>query len=915
MKKLSFIARISAVVVLFGLIPVLSGCGGPREGDTNVERFTLANGMEIILKENHASPMITSLVFVKAGSKFENKYNNGVTHLLEHLLFDGTVNQTQEELDQGIERLGGYLNAFTRKDFTAYIVLLPKEFIEYGLATQADMLFNSTIPEGKLPKERKVVIEEIKMGNDQETAPVESFFEGKAFSGTPYERPIIGYESIIDNIPREAVVDYYKSFYAPNNMMALLIGDFDPAEMKLKLEKVFGKFPKVDLPEQPALEYGDISGRSVYKTPADTRSAYINFSIEAPAYTDPAYYSYTLLADYLGDRDNSPLAAVLRQGDKPLASRFSAGLDTREEFTRLNIEIVSERTGLVDSIVTLTDLVLDGLSAVPPSEQLLEAYKVSRRTEEIYLSEKLHYYGFMKAPLLAVTGWDFFSTLQDSIDAVKLTDFTSAARDRLASADYIVTAVYPAIGKAADSVYTSEGPGKSEVRKHFENMKYDEHDLSQGMALEFPTTGVPEETESKHASYLKETFENGLSVVIKSNPDSRVFALNVLGENRSAMEPEGMAGITDFVNRMIERGTVNKSAEELSEALTAIGAQVTLYDNPWIPYDDRYTTRRYSFMKFETIDEFIEPGIALFSEMITRPAFDPEEVEKIRQEIFGLLGRNSASTYKSARDEFYASLFEGTAYAKSIDGTYRTIGGITAEDLSEYHREFYSPENMIITVGTNESPEKVMRLLKEAFGGLEKSGDEPVEPEIPKDVRNVVKAHERMEKEQVYIYLGHLLPSIHDPDASALKVAGAVLSNRLFEKLREKDGLAYSVGASVNLDKHVGWLMCSIGTGTGNYEKARDGILEEIDDLKKNPPSEDELEMAVNGIWGSFLTANLSRINQAYYMGVYEYLGLGYNYGEQYIKDIRAVTPDQVRETAEKYFDTKNYVIATAGTI
>ena len=900
-------------MALIAAAVLISGCGNSEKTTAKIERFTLANGMEVVLKENHSSPMITSLVFVRAGSKYENEYNNGVTHFLEHLLFNGTVNQTQEELENGIERLGGYINAFTRKDFTAYIVLLPKEFIEYGLATQADMLFNSTIPEEKLPKERKIVIEEIKMGNDAESAPAESFFEAKSFSGTPYERPIIGYEATISNLPREAVVDYYKRFYAPNNMMTLIIGDFEPAEMKRKLEKTFGQFEKKELPPEPEIAFEKIKGKHTFKTPANTRSAYINYMIEAPHFSEPEYFAFNLIENYLGDRENSPLAVALRSGGDPLVSQVSAYLDTREEFTRLNIAIVTEKTGLIDSIMNLTDIVISGLSAVPPPPDMIEGYKVARRCQEIYLSEKLHYYGFMKAPLLAVTGWDFFNTLQENIDSVSFDEIVAASEKYLDSPDYIATAVYPAHGSEEDSVFTINGPGETEVKRHFAGMEFAEYDLSAGKKLAFPTTGEPEETEEKHASYLKETLPNGLTVIVKSNPDSRVFAMNVIGKNRSATEPEGQDGITDFVNRMIERGTIELNAEELSQALTAIGAQVTLYDNPWIPYDDRYTTRRYSFMKFETIDQFSDKGIDLFSEMIMHPRFDPEEVEKVRQELYGILGRNSGSTYKNGRDEFYSALFSGTAYARTIEGTYRTVGTITTDDLIAHHARMYAPENMIITVGTNETPELIMNKIKATLGQMEATGFEPVEPKQPEPVRGAVKAHERMDKEQVYIYLGNLLPSVHDKDASALKVAGAILSNRLSENLRETEGLAYSVGASANLDKHFGWLMCSMGTGADNFERARDGLLQEIEALKSNPPTAEELEMAVNGIWGSYLTANLSRINQAYYMGVYEYLGLGYHYGDQYIKDIRTVTSAQVSEAAEKYFDTKNYVIATAG--
>jgi zinc protease len=320
-------------------------------------------------------------------------------------------------------------------------------------------------------------------------------------------------------------------------------------------------------------------------------------------------------------------------------------------------------------------------------------------------------------------------------------------------------------------------------------------------------------------------------------------------------------------------------------------------------------------MKFETIDQFTEKGLELFADMIMNPLFDSVDVENIRKFLFGQLGRNSGSTYKTARNKFYAALFENSAYAKTIQGSYRTVGSITVEDLKNHHQKMYSPENMIITIGTNYPVKDIMAMAKEKFGAMSKTGFTPIEPEQPSEFSRVKKAHEKMEKEQVYIYIGHMLPSAASDDAAAIKVANAILSKRLQMNLREKQSLAYSVGSSVALDKNFGWFVASIGTGVDNFDKAHDGILAEIENLKTAPPDIEELEEAVNSMWGSNLMRKLSRINQAYYMGVYEYLGLGYDYDDKQIEKIRNVTAEQVQQAAQKYFDTKNYVLATAGNI
>jgi predicted Zn-dependent peptidase len=907
--------RIAVIFILSFIVVCLVFCSGSeKQKTTGPKIITLANGLEVILKENHSSPMITSLIFVQAGSKYENRFNNGATHFLEHLLFNGTAVKSMEEIEKGIDRRGGYINAFTSKDFTAYLVTMPKDYIDYGMATQADMLFNSIIPEDKFAKERGIVIEEIRQDHDAEGAAAESFFSERAMAGTPYARSVLGYESIIANLPRQAVIDYYKSFYAPNNMTALIIGDFSSVAMEKTVDEIFGQFDSVSLPAPPEIAYRAIEGRNVLRSSADVKSTYINFSIEAPQYIEKEYIAFTLLEDYLSDSENSPLIKALKSGSDPLVSSISAYLDTKKELTRLNIQIITEKEDKVDSIIAVTDNILASLANGFHSAELLEGYKVSRRCNEIYMSEKLHFYGFTIAPLLAVTGWDYFETFYDRLDSVTVDDITAAARAYLSAPAYIATATVPKALADMDE-YVFSGPTEKDVVDYYSGIELPNYNLTAGGEFKYPETKKEITATRDRSVYIKEILDNGLTVVVKANPDSRVFALNVIGKDRSLNEPPGKDGITDFVNRLIAKGTTTRNAEKLTRELSAIGANVTLHDNPWIPYDDRYTTRQFSFMKFETIDRFTETGIELFADMIMNPVFDSVEIEKVRKFLFGQLGRDNGSTYKTARKEFYEALFSGTAYSKSINGNFRTVGSITAEDIKEHHRRMYAPENIIITVGTNGNPEEIMALLKQKFGAMEGGSFTPAEFPSPTSISEIKVVNAPMQKEQVYIYLGHLMPSAASEDAAALKVANAVLSERLRYELREKQSLAYRVGSSVMLDKNFGWFMASIGTGTDNFETARDGILAEVEKLKASPPSEDELELAINSIWGSSLTARLSRINQCYYMGVYEYLGLGYDYDQKIMDQIRQVTADDVRRVAGEYFNTENYVLATAGMI
>jgi predicted Zn-dependent peptidase len=517
------------------------------------------------------------------------------------------------------------------------------------------------------------------------------------------------------------------------------------------------------------------------------------------------------------------------------------------------------------------DSILSRFQHYAPAAGILDAIKVSKKTEEIYLAEKLHYYGFMVAPILVSTGWEFIDRYLENIELVTSDMVKRAARSRFGDLNYIATVYHP---KEAEDMPAAE---------------------------ESPTV------------YRREMLPNGLTLVVKANPDSRVFALNVIGKNRTLSEPDGKAGITDFVNRMIFKGTTTYSGPELSKKLDEIGANVTLYDNPWIPYDDRYTVREFSFMKFETIDEFAANGLALFADMIRNPAFEEGAVDEVRQSLLGIVARRSNSTRDKASDLFYATLFAGHPYEKSVYGSAETIAAVTRDDLVAHHERFYAPENMIITVGTNGDADSTMTMLTETFGDMPKGPGTVSKLPAPSGVSGATSIHEPLKKDQVQILIGRLLPGANDPHAPAVRVAAEILSSRMNKSLREEQGLAYSVGAGAHLDRDFGWLICSMGTGADNFEIARVGMLAEIEKLKSEGPSAEEVEIAKNSLWGSELMRQLSRINQAYYMGVYEYLGLGYDYDAKLIAAIRDLTAAEVHDAAKMYFDTENYVIATAG--
>ncbi len=888
--------------------------------------YKLDNGMEIILKEKHGSPMIASIIFVKSGSKYETKFENGITHFLEHLLFNGTTSLSREDIDGSIRDLGGYINAFTRKDMTAFMVLMPKQYIDYGLTVQVDMLFNSLIIEKELSKERKVVIEEIKSSADSPGSAAYDFFNQIAYAGTPYSREVLGYESFIANIPKEAIIQYWKSSYRPDNMTALIIGDFETDKMKEVVAKILGS-TKADQPVVDSTQVTDaqsnvweieskikdysLTEQTIIDTTANVKSTYIIFSFDAPHFTDSAYLPMDLLSQYLAMDEVSPLKKALKSGATPLADEVYVFLDTYEEFSRFEISVITSNADNRDQIVDIILNQVKNISKHNADNEVIEGIKISTKTSEIYYSDKLHYYAFIIAPMMMTAGWDYIQEYPELINTVNWEDCKKVAENWLDNPNYIATVVKP--NPEGVKGFTPRSLTVEEVTNHFDSAKFDKYNLMDKEKINYPQTDSVNFEIVEKAKYHRETLHNGLTVIIKSHPDSRVFALNVLGKNRTANEPDGKDGITDFVNRCIEKGTVTRNSFELSRDLSKIGANITLYDNPWIPYDDRYTTRQYSFMKFETIDDFAEKGFHLFTEMILYPSFDSIEVENVRQQMMGVLGRNSVSPRKVARNLFYSTLFGNSSFAKPIMGTMRSIGSITAEDLKDYHAKFYSPENMIISIVSNKPISEVMSMVNQRFGSLVPNGFASQVAQEPEPFFEIKSAHSDLDKEQISIFLGGILPGASSEDAAAIAIASSILSSRLYLNLREKDGLAYSVGSGARLDKNFGWYYSVIGTGYENYQKAVDGILLQIDKLKYDGPEIQEINKARNQMWGRLMRAKLSNINQAYYLCLDEYLGHPAPYDNQFIKELSKIDINKIRQVFAKYYKTDTYVITSAG--
>jgi len=206
-----------------------------------VSIYQLDNGMYVLLIENPALPMVGVNVAIKVGSAYETFSTSGMSHMLEHLLFNGTSTRDQKQLYDDVDMIGGYNNAHTDNYYTDFMMVTPTENIKKGMEIQADMLFNSTLPNEKFEKEKGIVLEEISKSLANSSEQFERNTISVLYSGHALSLPTLGTYSTIESMKRDDVNLFYKNYYVPNDMVLSVIGNFDTKSMLAMIKEIYGR--------------------------------------------------------------------------------------------------------------------------------------------------------------------------------------------------------------------------------------------------------------------------------------------------------------------------------------------------------------------------------------------------------------------------------------------------------------------------------------------------------------------------------------------------------------------------------------------------------------------------------------------------------------------------------------------------
>ncbi|MBT3354993.1 MAG: insulinase family protein [Candidatus Scalindua sp.] len=412
--------------------------------------------------------------------------------------------------------------------------------------------------------------------------------------------------------------------------------------------------------------------------------------------------------------------------------------------------------------------------------------------------------------------------------------------------------------------------------------------------------------------YHMETLENGMTVVVKENHDSRVVGVHLAAKSRSLSEGREKWGMAEVLQRMLlEGGTVNHPEGKLYDTLVSIGAELKLHDNPGIPYDDYYNSSRYVYMRLKMVDFFFDEGIRLLAEMVSQPLFTADAFIQARKSVVSLSTTTASSTPKVANRMLYDNLFVTNPGIGWTLGNAANVEQFNLEELKAFHGKLYNPSNLVLTISGNLPIDEVMALVKTSFGG--KWGEAGWQPpefrlQLGKTGRTV---RQKTGKSQSYIIVANTC-EVDEKDQAALHILSNIFSDRLAFNLREKQGLAYSIGTHFPKYRDAHWYRVTMGTRPENIEKAVSGIKAEIRSIREASFDAEEVQQTINAALGRRGMRRMDRVSQAYYISMEILDGNTPEADEQYGEKLKAVTPQDLERLAPVIFQNDDHLIVIA---
>lgn len=843
----------------------------------DVHREVLPNGLTLLVQPDHSAPVVAVVTHVKAGFFDEPDHWTGISHVLEHMFFKGTARRGVGAIARETKAAGGYLNAGTGYDHTSYFTVLPASGLETALDIQSDALRNSVIDAEELGRELQVIIQEAKRKRDTPGAVAQETLHEVMFDQHRIRRWRIGHEDHLARLTRDDVVSYYRSRYVPERTIVTLTGALDPDRALASARAAYGDWAKRSgaldrSPEEPPRT--EIRARTL-RGDVSQAELVLGWRTVPPQHEDAP--ALDLAAAVLGAGRGSLLYRALRESG--IVTSVSAYNYSPTELGVFSIgaDLAPER--VPEAIEKIAECVAR-VTLMGSSPEELERARTLLTARWARRHEPMEGRGSSLAAAEALEHVTFLDREYAALQSVEPEQVRAAAA-RYLQPDNVAAVAYLPEHEGAD---LSAGL----LERCFAVSA-----LTAPRGQGAPTRSVPRAVPARGGwnDQVLHTAMNGVDLLVRRKSGVPLVTLGIYAP-RMSFDPPARGGLAALGIRSSVRGAGDLDAGELAFAFERVGGTLSpSVTADWVGFGTTVLARHLGEAAALLQMVYGSPRLTE-GEILTERGLLALEAEQVADDMFRYpfqLG--------------FAAAFGDRDYGLPAGGLPETVPSITPDEVRTWHRQCLLPiRPVVIAVGDIE-PEEATGALAAVFQDHRSAGSaEPIEPVLWQKGREPERVILR-DKAQAALAMIFPGPRRRDPARHAADVWAAVasgLGGRMFEALRDRRSLAYTVLASSWQRGRAGALVTYIATSPEREEEARRAMLDELARFREAPVSDTEMAQAVNYLAGQ---AEVSRQSAGALAGeMLEAWLIGNGLDE--LKDpgavYRSVTPEQVLEVAQR---------------
>ncbi|MFL9841230.1 pitrilysin family protein [Sphingomonas sp. ST-64] len=870
---------------------------------------TLPNGLKVYAIRDTSTANVSVQVWYDVGSKDDPAGKSGFAHMFEHLMFKGTRNLVDEQMDRLTEDVGGYNNASTNSDYTNYYEVVPANHLERLLFAEADRMASLVVDEKVFASERDVVKEELR--SRVLAQPYGKlfyvYFPNISYGVHPYARPGIGSIEDLDAANINDILAFHATYYRPDNAVLVVAGNFDPAQLDKWVDKYFAPIAKPNRPIPRVTVAEPARTQAVRKTvyEANTPLPAVLLSYQLPPDNDPDMPALTVLDGILSGGENSRLYRnlvyrdqLVAQADTFLDSRQSTGAYAMYAILAGGKSVKDGEAAMRREIAALRDTPVTDAELAEAKNEILTSALRSRETAE------------GKASTLAasiIIDRDPRHSDRQLADIAKVTaaDVQRVARKYLGDNQSAAIVYLPeamAQGAKGDSVGVATTVKVAPLVAPRDIVIHTAANEADRVAI--PAPGAPVSPAIPVANETR--LANGMRVIVVEKRDLPIVTATVVAPAGGAEDPQGKAGTAALAADLLTKGTATRSAEQIAQQIESLGGSI----GAGADWDAAFATVTVK------ADE-VEPALTVLADVARNPAFAQEELDRARKQTLDGVTVQLKDPAALAGIVANRAVFGTAPYGHMLTGNPTSLPKVTREDIASAYARAWRPERAALVVVGDIGKAQADALAQKLFGDW-KGGEVSVSsgPVVAAPKPRVIVV-DLPEAGQAGVVVARPGISRDNKQFYAAQVANATLgvgfTSRLNREIRIKRGLAYGAGSSVDARRQPGIVTASTQTKNPSAPEVVALIAAEMTALGTGPVPEAELESRKAVLVGSFGRRIERTDGIAGALADYVADGVPLNTLQTYIPTIQGVDPAAVQAAAKTVLAPSGASIVVVG--